>query len=213
MKERQLIMVGGGGHCRSLIEVAESAGYAVLGVLDLPENVGKEFLSTQVIGTDDDIPAYVDQAEFVIAVGSIKDPSTRIRLFEQVKAAGGKLATVVASTARVSKYATLGEGTVVMHHALVNAGAKVGSNVILNSFADIEHDSVIGDHCHVSTGAIVNGGCRVGSACFVGSGAVLVQGINVGEGIVIGAGSLVAGSLSTKGVYAGNPVVLFEKYK
>ncbi len=211
MKERQLIMVGGGGHCRSLIEVAESAGYAVLGVLDLPENVGKEFLSTQVIGTDDDIPAYVDQAEFVIAVGSIKDPSTRIRLFEQVKAAGGKLATVVASTARVSKYATLGEGTVVMHHALVNAGAKVGSNVILNSFADIEHDSVIGDHCHVSTGAIVNGGCRVGSACFVGSGAVLVQGINVGEGIVIGAGSLVVGNISTKGVYAGNPAILFAK--
>ena len=211
MKERQLIMVGGGGHCRSLIEVAESAGYAVLGVLDLPENVGKEFLSTQVIGTDDDIPAYVDQAEFVIAVGSIKDPSTRIRLFEQVKAAGGKLATVVASTARVSKYATLGEGTVVMHRALVNAGAKVGSNVILNSFADIEHDSVIGDHCHVSTGAIVNGGCRVGSACFVGSGAVLVQGINVGEGIVIGAGSLVVGNISTKGVYAGNPAILFAK--
>ena len=204
-------MVGGGGHCRSLIEVAESAGYAVLGVLDLPENVGKEFLSTQVIGTDDDIPAYVDQAEFVIAVGSIKDPSTRIRLFEQVKAAGGKLATVVASTARVSKYATLGEGTVVMHHALVNAGAKVGSNVILNSFSDIEHDSVIGDHCHVSTGAIVNGGCRVGSACFVGSGAVLVQGINVGEGIVIGAGSLVVGNISTKGVYAGNPAILFAK--
>ena len=211
MKERQLIMVGGGGHCRSLIEVAESAGYAVLGVLDLPENVGKEFLSTQVIGTDDDIPAYVDQAEFVIAVGSIKDPSTRIRLFEQVKAAGGKLATVVASTARVSKYATLGEGTVVMHHALVNAGAKVGSNVILNSFSDIEHDSVIGAHCHVSTGAIVNGGCRVGSACFVGSGAVLVQGINVGEGIVIGAGSLVVGNISTKGVYAGNPAILFAK--
>ena len=211
MKERQLIMVGGGGHCRSLIEVAESAGYAVLGVLDLPENVGKEFLSTQVIGTDDDIPAYVDQAEFVIAVGSIKDPSTRIRLFEQVKAAGGKLATIVASTARVSKYATLGEGTVVMHHALVNAGAKVGSNVILNSFADIEHDSVIGDHCHVSTGAIVNGGCRVGSACFVGSRAVLVQGINVGEGIVIGAGSLVVGNISTKGVYAGNPAILFAK--
>ena len=211
MKERQLIMVGGGGHCRSLIDVAESAGYSVLGILDLPENVGKEFLSTQVIGTDDDIPAYVDQAEFVIAVGSIKDPSTRIRLFEQVKAAGGKLATVVASTARVSKYATLGEGTVVMHHALVNAGAKVGSNVILNSFSDIEHDSVIGDHCHVSTGAIVNGGCRVGSACFVGSGAVLVQGINVGEGIVIGAGSLVVGNISTKGVYAGNPAILFAK--
>lgn len=211
MKERQLIMVGGGGHCRSLIDVAESAGYSVLGILDLPENVGKEFLSTWVIGTDDDIPAFVDKALFVISVGSIKDPSTRIRLFERVKAAGGKLATVVASTAHVSKYATLGEGTVVMHHALVNAGATVGSNVILNSFVDIEHDSVIGNHSHVSTGAIVNGGCHVGNSCFVGSGSVLVQGITIGEGVVIGAGSLVVSNISSKGIYTGNPAVLFTK--
>lgn len=71
--KKPLILVGGGGHCKSVLEAAESAGYQILGVLDMPENVGKEVLSTKVIGTDDDIPAYVDKAEFVVTVGFISD--------------------------------------------------------------------------------------------------------------------------------------------
>ena len=135
--KKPLILVGGGGHCKSVIEAAESAGYSILGVLDMREEVGKNILSTKVIGTDDDIPAYVDKAEFVITVGFIKNPNTRIKLYDKVKEAGGKLATVIASTAHVSKYATIGEGTVVMHQAFVNAGAMVGNNVILNTFTNI----------------------------------------------------------------------------
>ena len=124
---KPLILVGGGGHCKSVLEAAESAGYSILGVLDMPEEVGKEILSTKVIGTDDDIPAYVDIAEFVITVGFIKNPAIRIILYNKIKEAGGKLATVVASTAYVSKYAEIGEGTVVLHQAFVNAGAKVAA--------------------------------------------------------------------------------------
>ena len=129
--KKSLILVGGGGHCKSVLEAAESAGYSILGVLDMPEEVGKEILSTKVIGTDDDIPSYVDKAEFVITVGFIKNPATRIKLYNKIKEAGGKLATIVASTAYVSKYAEIGEGTVVLHQAFVNAGAKVGKNVII----------------------------------------------------------------------------------
>ena len=166
---KPLVLLGGGGHCKSVIEVAESAGYRILGVLDMPEDIGKEILSTKVIGTDDDIPYYVDKAEFVITVGFIKSPATRIKLYNRVKEVGGKLATIIASTAYVSKYATIGEGTVVMHNAFVNAGAEVGNNVILNTFTNIEHDAVIGNHCHISTGAMVNGDCKVGERCFIGS--------------------------------------------
>ena len=61
---KPLIFIGGGGHCKSVIEVAESAGYSILGILDMPENVGNEVLPDhRVIGTDDDISTYVDKAE------------------------------------------------------------------------------------------------------------------------------------------------------
>lgn len=205
---KPLVLIGGGGHCKSVMEAAESAGYQILGVLDMPEEEGKEVLSTKVIGTDDDIPTYADKAEFVITVGFIKNPNTRIKLYNKVKEAGGKLATIIASTAYVSKYATIGEGTVVMHHAFVNAGAKVGNNVILNTFTNIEHDAVIGDQCHISTGTMVNGDCKVGDRCFIGSQSVLANGITVGDDIIVGAGSLVRKSIVVKGIYSGNPAIL-----
>lgn len=210
---KPLILIGGGGHCKSVIEAAESAGFQILGVLDMAEEVGKSILSTKVIGTDDDIPTYVDKADFVITVGFIKNPAIRIKLYNKVKEAGGKLATIVASTAYVSKYAEIGEGTVVMHNAFVNAGAKVGNNVILNTFTNIEHDAEIGDQCHISTGTMVNGECKVGKNCFIGSQSVLANCITIGDDIIVGAGSFVRKSITEKGIYSGNPAILKIKSK
>lgn len=213
MEQKNLILVGGGGHCKSVIDVAESAGYNILGILDMPEDVGKQVLDYKVIGTDDDIPLYVDKAEFVITVGFIKNPATRIKLYNKVKEAGGKLATIIASTARVSKYSIIGEGTVVMHQAFVNAGAHIGANCIINTFCNIEHDAQIGDQCHISTGTMVNGDCKVGDRCFIGSQSVLSNGITIGEDIIVCAASFVRKSISAKGIYSGNPAILKIKSK
>lgn len=210
---KNLILVGGGGHCKSVIEAAESAGYNILGVLDTPENVGKQVLAYSVIGTDDDIPQYVDKAEFVITVGFIKNPALRIKLYNKVKAAGGRLATIIASTAHVSKYAELGEGTVIMHQAFVNAGAKIGDNCIINTFVNIEHDAEVGNQCHISTGTMVNGECKIGESCFIGSQSVCANCIEIASDIIIGAGSVVRKSIRVKGIYAGNPAILKIKAK
>ena len=205
---KNLILIGGGGHCKSVIDVAESAGYTILGILDKPEEVGKKVLDYDVIGVDDDIPQYVDKAEFIITVGFIKNPELRIKLYNKVLEAGGKLATLIASTAHVSKYARLGMGTVVMHQAVINAGTFIGNNVIINTFANIEHDAIIGDQCHISTGVMLNGDCRVGESVFIGSQSVLANGITIGDDIVVGAGSFVRKSISKKGIYSGNPAIL-----
>ena len=191
MNQKQLILLGGGGHCKSVIDAAESAGYTILGILDKPELVGTRILDSEIIGVDDDIPQYVDKAAFVITVGQIKSPAIRQKLDGLVKQAGGKMATIVASDAYVSKYATIEEGTVVMHKAFVNAGAKIGRNCIINTMANIEHDCEIGDFCHISTGVMVNGDTKVGKNSFVGSGSVLYNGIEVKEDSIIPAGTVV----------------------
>lgn len=208
MDKKNLILLGGGGHCKSVIDVAESAGYHILGVLDLPENVGTSVLDYNVIGTDDDIPLYVDKAEFIITVGFIKNPSVRMKLYKRVKEVGGILATIVASTAHVSKYASLEEGTVIMHQTIVNAGARVGVNCIINTCCNIEHDVIIGDQCHISTGAMVNGDCKVGKMCFIGSQSVLANGISICDDVIVGAGSFVIKNLSEHGIYVSNPCKL-----
>lgn len=211
---RPLILIGGGGHCKSVIEVAESAGYEIKGVLDMPDEVGKDVLpGHKVIGTDDEIPQYVEECDFIITVGFIKNPALRIKLYNKVKAAGGRLATIIASTAHVSKYAELGEGTVIMHQAFVNAGAKIGDNCIINTFVNIEHDAEVGNQCHISTGTMVNGECKIGENCFIGSQSVCANCIEIASDIIVGAGSVVRKSIRVKGIYAGNPAILKIKAK
>lgn len=212
--KRPLILIGGGGHCKSVIEVAESAGYEIKGILDMPDEVDKEVLpGHKVIGTDDEIPQYVEECDFIITVGFIKNPALRIKLYNKVKAAGGRLATIIASTAHVSKYAELGEGTVIMHHAFVNAGAKIGDNCIINTFVNIEHDAEVGNQCHISTGTMVNGECKIGENCFIGSQSVCANCIEIASDIIVGAGSVVRKSIRVKGIYAGNPAILKIKAK
>lgn len=208
MNSRRLILVGGGGHCKSVIEVAESVGYHILGILDNPSEIGKQVLNYKVIGVDEDMYKYVNDAEFVVTVGHIKDAGLRIKLHNMILEAGGKLASLVASTAHVSKYAKIGYGTVVMHHAFVNADAVIGMGCIINSFANIEHDVVIGDFSHISTGAMVNGNCKIGREAFLGSQSVMVNGVKITDGCVIGAGSLVRKNLNVRGIYSGNPTKL-----
>ena len=59
MENKKIIMVGGGGFCKSVIDVAEDAGYEIFGILDLPSEIGKKCLDYEIIGTDDDIIKYV----------------------------------------------------------------------------------------------------------------------------------------------------------
>lgn len=205
---KPLILVGGGGHCKSVIEVAESAGYTILGILDLPENVGMLVLGYPILGTDDDIPFYVDRADFIVTVGFIKSFQLRLKIHDKIQLSGGHLATIVASTAYVSKHATVGEGSVIMHQSFVNAGVQIGVGCIINTFANIEHDAVIGDYCHISTGAMVNGDCRIGECSFLGSQSVIVNGVSVSPECVIAAGSMVRKNIIQKGIYFGNPAVL-----
>lgn len=205
MKNNNLILVGGGGHCKSVIDVAESAGFNIIGILDLPENVGKKVLNYNILGSDKDISNFINDTLFIVTVGQIKDVSLRIMLHNKISNVGGKFATIIAPTAHVSKYALIGEGTVIMHHSLVNANAKIGRGCIINSFSNIEHDSIIGDYCHISTGAMINGDCKVGGETFIGSQTVVLNGITLAPGCVISAGSVVRKDIVKKGIYSGNP--------
>jgi hypothetical protein len=56
-----------------VIDVAESAGFQNQGILDIPLKVGKKVLGYSIVGTDDQIPDYVNVAVFIVTVGHIKD--------------------------------------------------------------------------------------------------------------------------------------------
>jgi sugar O-acyltransferase (sialic acid O-acetyltransferase NeuD family) len=200
--KRRLLVIGAGGHCRSLIESIESTHrYEIAGMVGLENEVGQSILGYRVLGSDHNLQELVSEIPLaVVAVGQIGSAALRIRAYDQLMAKGAELATVVASTATVSRYAEIGAGSVVMHGAIINAGARIGVNCIINSRALIEHDAVVGDHCHVSTAAVLNGGASLGRESFLGSGSITHQCVRIGDRCVIGAGVIVGSDVESNSV-------------
>ena len=208
MQKQELILVGGGGHCKSCIDVIECTGqYEIIGILDTPQSIGNKVLNYEIIGTDQDIQKYKQQGcQFLITVGQIKSASVRKRIFQLLEQNEVTFATIISPKAYVSRYANIGRGTIILHGATVNAAVEIGDNCILNTGCNIEHDVKIGNETHISTHAVINGGCIIGNEVFVGSNATLANQVNLGDNIIIGSGSVVIRSLNQVGTYVGNPV-------
>ena len=207
MTKKDLILIGGGGHCRSCIDVIESEGhFNVAGIVDEENKRYQKVLGYEIIASDKDLPDLAGKhSDFLIAIGSIKDSNRRSEKFEYIKQLGGQFPVIISSLAHVSKHASIGEGTIVMHRVVVNAAARVGKNCIINTLALVEHDSKIGDHCHISTGSIINGTCNIGNRVFIGSNTVVANNIDIGDDVIVGAGSFVTKPIDKAGFYIGNP--------
>ncbi len=190
---KDIILIGGGGHCKSVIDVIEQEGrFKIAGIVDKPDLLGSNVLGYPVIGDDSDLASLANKYQHaLIAVGQIKSPSLRIKLFNSAIEAGFILPSIISPNAYVSQHASIGSGTVVMHQALINANTTIGDNCIVNSKALVEHDCRISEHCHISTNATINGGVVVESKCFIGSGAITKELITIKKGSFIKAGSLV----------------------
>jgi len=205
---KPIILIGGGGHCISCIDVIEQAAeYVIVGIIDKAEKVGQSVLAYPIIGSDDDIAKFAENTpNFLITVGQVKSATLRKMLFRRAVQAGCSLPPIVSPSAYVSRHAKIGEGSIIMHHAVVNAGARIGRNCIVNTRALIEHEVTIGDHCHVSTGAVINGQVVIGDETFVGSQATVGNNLSIGSNTVIGAASLILKDLSGGGTYVGKVV-------
>lgn len=200
----KIVLVGGGGHCLTCMDVIDSAGREVAGILDPRPDAAPE--GAAWLGTD----AWIAMPEaatvqFLVALGQVRSADARRRLFEAIRHHGRAFATVCSPHAVVARGATLGVGTVVMHRAVVNAFAQVGNNCIVNTGAIVEHGAVVEDHCHVATGAVVNGDVRIGSGTLIGSGAVILQGLSLASNVLVGAGAVVTHNIDAPGIWLGVP--------
>ena len=205
MNNPSLIVIGAGGHAHACIDVIEQHGrYQIAGLVGMQEELQARRLGYSIIATDGDLPELAKDFQYaLIALGQIRSPDNRIRLYQQAAQFGFQFPMIVSPMAYVSRHATIGAGTIVMHGAIVNAGAKLGNNCIVNTRAVIEHGATMEDHCHISTGAILNGDVSIGEGSFVGSGSVIKEGVTLGKRCVVGMGLCVRHNQMNQSRYIG----------
>lgn len=205
MNKSNLIIVGAGGHARSCIDIIENQNnLQIVGLVSLINQIKEVNLGYPIIGIDSDLPSLAKMYQFAfIGIGQLGNADRRINLYNLLVQLGFKLPTIISPTSYISKYATLGNGTIAMHGATINAGASIGVNCIINSHALVEHDSQVGDHCHISTGVILNGSVEVGCGSFIGSGSKIKHGIRIGRNCVVGMGVTVRHDLADDSHFTG----------
>ena len=191
---KKLVLIGGGGHCKSVLDAAVSMGvYSDIVITDPVLEPGTRILNHKVVGPDYHLPELFQNGFHYafITVGSLEDNVLRKKLYKTAKEIGFSFPVIIDSTASVSEHAMIEKGTFIGKRTVVNANARIGNQCIINTGAVIEHDCCVGDFTHISVGALLCGSASVGNDSFVGAGSVIIQEVSVGSQTVIGANSTV----------------------
>ena len=120
----------------------------------------------------------------------------------------GRWATVVHSSAAVSKYAKIGRNVYIGPNATVHAGAVIDDHALVMAGAVVHHDCFVGAYSIVGGGAVLAGESIVGDGVFVGAGSCVRQRSTIGSGALVGMGAVVVKDVAPFAVVAGNPARL-----
>lgn len=210
----RILLIGGGGHCKSVLDsLLELNYFEEIGIVDKKEMIGSSVLGVQVIACDEDLTKlFIAGFNYAfITIGSIGDPSLRIKLFNNIESIGFIIPNIIDSTAKVSRFADLEKGIFVGKHALINAGAKIERASIINSGAIIEHDCSIGEFVHIAPGAVLGGEVCIGRHTHIGSNSTIKQQLQVGFNVIIGMGSVVTHNIENNVIAYGIPCKKVKK--
>ena len=178
----RLVLIGGGGHCKSVLDAALRVGaFQEIVILDPGLPVGSEMMGCAVYGGDDKMVELKEKGfdHAFITVGCVGDTSLRRKLAERADTYGFNYPCIIDPSAVVSEFSKLEAGVFVGKNAVINAGAQIGNHAIINTGAIIEHNCHIGAFTHVAVGATVCGDCSIDEDVFIGAGATLIQGLMI----------------------------------
>ena len=203
--KRPLIILGGGGHGKVLLDMLISQQAEIIGVCD-PYLNGNGPLGMHVLGADAAVYQYnSDEVELVNGLGSTGVNTRRQELYQQFKTEGYEFAAVVHPNAIVAGDVLIGEGSQVFAGSILQTGTRLGANCIVNTGARVDHDCILGDHIHVAPGATICGDVEIGNGAHIGAGAVVIQGVRIGEASLVAAGAVVVRDVRPGAMVAGVP--------
>jgi UDP-perosamine 4-acetyltransferase len=204
---KPIVILGGGGHARVVIDALRCAGHVIAGVIDPKPEVAKSLPSGITWLGKDLSQARAAEVQLAIGVGSVDVGAKNLRpiLFMEAKAGGFHVLSFRHPSAIVAGDVELGEGSQVMAGAILQTGVRTGVNCIVNSGASLDHDCRLGDHVHIAPGAVLSGEVAVGDGCHLGTGAIVIQCVRIGAGAMIGAGAVVTRDVPASARIAPGP--------
>jgi UDP-N-acetylbacillosamine N-acetyltransferase len=197
---RGLVILGFGGHARSVADIALTLGIKGLIFVDEAAGSNESLWGFPVRKAfDDKLP---DGWQTFAASGNNQ---TRRAQVATILGRSWPLATLISPTATIGREASISAGCFIGHHAHVGPLSSIGTACIINTGAVVDHECTVGDYTHVSVNSSVAGRCHLGSFVFLGAGAVVIDKACIADSITVGAGGVVVRPLVEPGIYVGAP--------
>ncbi|WP_445006044.1 acetyltransferase [Halomonas mongoliensis] len=199
----RLAILGASGHGKVVADTALAAGCAEIVFFDDAWPQLKANGCWPVVGTTRDLLARVSEFDGVVV--GIGNNRTRLAKHLELSAAGARMATIVHPQATVSRFATLGAGSVVFAGAVIQVDCQLGEACIVNTHAAVDHDCQLADGVHICPGVAMAGLVHVGEASWVGIGASVKQLVRIGRDAMVGAGAAVLADVDDADCVVGVP--------
>ena len=184
MMGKRIIVVGAGGHGRSVAEAILLRGMDTLvGFVDDGADTGATVWGYPVLGSTEALAGLRDRADAVVV--AIGNNGVRGKLHARVREAGLDLVTVIHPAALVSLRAELGEGCTVMAGAIVGTESVLGEGVIVNCGATVDHHCRVESFGHLGVNACMAGGSVLGAQAWMQAGSALGYGVRVARDAVL----------------------------
>ncbi len=192
--KNKLVIIGCGGHARSIANVAVDAfpqiqiifvdPYAKINelILDFPvyrEYEIKEEKESVIVGIGDNYKRKLEYNKY------------------------SDLITIISKHSYIGLEVEIGKGTFIANYAHLGVSSIIGDNVIINTGACLDHEVTVARNTHIAPNATVCGRVTIGENVFVGAGAVIRDKVNICDNVIIGAGSVVLEDINIPGTYIG----------
>lgn len=166
--EKNLLIIGAGGHGRCIAEVAALSGeFSQIAFLDdswLPGGIQ----ASNLIGRTEHLAEHTHSFSHVII--GIGNNNVREKMHSQVLDQGMNLATLIHPKAFISASAQIGKGTVVFPGVVLGPNTRIGDNVIINCNSTVDHDGFVDDLAHIGVGVQLAGSSHIGRGAFIQAG-------------------------------------------
>ena len=193
-----MILYGGGGHAKVVLDCLLTSDIELKLVFDNQILTG--FFEQYYMGkyNSEILPHH----PLIISIGENK---IRKKISTEVS---HRFGMAVHPSANISKFSTVGAGSVVFHNAVVQSSTTIGKHCIVNTAVVVEHDCVMDDFSHLATHATLCGGVKIGEGTLIGAGATVLPNVKIGKWCIIGAGSVVTNDVGDFSIMAGVPARL-----
>jgi sugar O-acyltransferase (sialic acid O-acetyltransferase NeuD family) len=200
----KLLIIGSGGHAKVSIDLLMENHVQPDAIL-AKDSLQSSLWEIPIFGEDKFSFSQLRSMGFGYCFVAIGDNRTRVSVYAKAIQNGMQPRSIVSGSARISKHASLGLGTLVMHNVVINADTTIGNFSIINTSAVVEHDCIIGDGVHIAPNSTVCGGVCIGAETFIGAGSTVRPNSKIGDKVVVGAGSTVVADVQIGVTVVGSP--------